>query len=257
MKLFWIAAAVLIAVTLVLFAEPALAGPGGKIARALFDTFWGKVLLIVLTIVFLPLIVYVTAREKLSERRTRRDLRFMARYDSRFDWLQLQQRAKDCFLRVHAHWRLEDLSEARAWMTDWYWQNQQRVHLDRWRREGLENCCDVKRREGLENCCDVKRIQHLRPLLFVHRNQGSEHEQSMVVITITARMRDYLQHRTTGKVVEGSKRYKAVETLWSFTMVDGEWKVSDIEEGSMSLSYARMVRELPPIESTIVSDFRA
>ena len=30
---------------LVGFVEPALAGPGGKIARAMFETFWGKVVL--------------------------------------------------------------------------------------------------------------------------------------------------------------------------------------------------------------------
>ncbi len=36
--------------------EPALAGPGGKIASAAFETFWGRAILAVLTILFLPLI---------------------------------------------------------------------------------------------------------------------------------------------------------------------------------------------------------
>lgn len=225
--------------------EPAMAGPGGKIARAAFETFWGRVALGVLTIVFLPLIAYILFQERLAERRARKDLRFMAGYGSLFEWLKIQQIAKDCFLRVHSGWEKEDLSEASNWMTDWYWQNQQMAHLDRWKAEGMINICDVKK------------ITKIKPLLFVHRNQGGEHEDSMVVISITATMKDYLEERATGKVVEGSKRYKDVETIWSFTLENGVWKVSDIEEDTMSTAYAKMARELPRIEATVVSDLRA
>jgi hypothetical protein len=58
-------------------------------------------------------------------------------------------------------------------------------------------------------------------------------------------------------LLEGSKRYKEVETVWSFTLEEGVWKVSDIEEDSMSLAYAKMVKELPKIETTVVSELRA
>lgn len=236
----------IVAVSIVLVCiEPAFAGPGGKIARAAFETFWGRVALGVLTIVFLPLISYVIVREKLSERRARRDLRFMAGYSPIFDWLKIQERVKDCFFRVHSGWEKEDLSGVSSWMTDWYWQNQQLAHLERWKREGLVNICDVKKITGI------------KPLLFVHRNHGQEHEDSMVVISIEALMQDFLQERSSGKVVEGSKKYKEVETIWSLTLQNGEWKVSDIEEGSMSLAYAKLTRELPNIESTVVSDLRA
>ncbi len=240
-----IALLALVIVAILIFIEPAFAGPGGKIARAAFETFWGRIILGGLTILFLPVITYVLMREKLSERRARKDLRFMAAYDSRFEWLRIQERAKDCFFRVHSGWENEDLSQITNWMTDWYWQNQQMVYLDRWKREGLKNVCDVKK------------ITNIKPLLFVHRNQGEEHEDSMVVISIEAKMKDYLQNRNSGEVVEGSKRYKDVETIWSFTMDNGEWKVSDIEEGSMSLAYAKLVKDLPAIESTVISDLRA
>lgn len=230
---------------LVIAVEPAMAGPGGKIASAALDTVWGRIIGGILVIVFLPLITYVLLREKFSERRARKDLRFMAAYSPLFDWLKLQERAKDCFFRVHSGWEKEDLSEVSGWMTDWYWQNQQQVHLERWRQEGLVNVCVVKK------------ITNIKPLLFVHRNQGAEHEDSMVVISIEAKMKDYLQERESGKAVEGSKRFKEVETVWTFTLEDGVWKVSDIEEGSMSLAYARLTRELPKIESTVVSELRA
>jgi|GEM_PF-3657415 len=81
-------------------------------------------------------------------------------------------------------------------MTDWYWQNQQLVYLEKWQREGLVNICDVKN------------INHIKPLLFVHRNQGAEHEDSMVVLSIKAKMQDYLQEQATGKVIEGSKNIR-------------------------------------------------
>jgi predicted lipid-binding transport protein (Tim44 family) len=225
--------------------EPALAGPGGKIASAAFETFWGRIILGVLTIFFLPLIIMVVVREKLAERRTRKDLRYMARYSPLFDWLKIQERAKDCFHRVHSGWGKEDLSGVSQWMTDWYWQNQQMAHLNRWKEEGLENICDVKK------------ITNIRPLLFVHRNHDQGHEDSMVVISIEARMKDYLQERNSGKVVEGSKRYKEVETIWSFTVENGAWKVSDIEEDTMSLAYAKLVKELPAIEETVTGELNA
>ncbi|WP_434359952.1 Tim44-like domain-containing protein [Parasalinivibrio latis] len=237
-------AAVAIMVLLV-FSEPALAGPGGKIASAAFETFWGRVILGILTVIFLPLIAYMMLREKLAERRTRKDLRFMASHSSKFEWLKIQERAKDCFLRVHSGWEEEDLSGVSQWMTDWYWQNQQLVHLNKWQRDGLKNVCDVKK------------ITNIKPLLFVHRNQGEEHEDSIVVISIEANMKDYLEERASGKIMEGSKRYKSVETIWSFTMDNGQWKVSDIEEGSMSLAYAKLTKDLPDIETTVVSDLRA
>ncbi len=235
----------LVAVSLVLLVEPALAGPGGKIASAAFETFWGRMILGILSVIFLPLILYVLLREKLSERRARRDLRFMAAYSAQFDWLKIMERAKDCFYRVHSGWDNEDLAAVSSWMTDWYWQHQQLVHLDRWKRDGLRNVCEIRK------------ITHIRPLLFVHRNQGQEHDNSMIVISIEARMKDYLEQRDTGKVVEGSKRFKEVETIWTFTMQNEQWKVSDIEEGSMSLAYARMARELPAIETTVASELRA
>src|SRR5690348_3032450 len=85
-------ALVVVAFAALLFAEPALAGPGGKIARAVFETFWGKVLLGVLTIVFLPLIVMVMVKEKLAERRALRDLRYMGQLAPQFDWLKIRER---------------------------------------------------------------------------------------------------------------------------------------------------------------------
>jgi len=236
---------ILIIVSALIASEPALAGPGGKIASAAFETFWGRIVLAILAIIFLPLTCYVMINERIAERRTRKDLRFMANYSSLFEWLKVQERAKDCFYRVHSGWENEELSNISDWMTSWYWQNQQHIHLERWKREGLINICHVKK------------ITNIKPLLFVHRNHDNQHEDSMVVISISAKMKDFLQDRESGKVVEGSKKYKVVETIWSFNLENGQWKVSDIEDDDMSLTYAKTMKELPKIESTVEGDLRA
>ena len=223
--------------------KPAFASPGEMINSIVLDPFWGHVLLGFLIIFFLPFVVHSFIREKLAEKRARADLYFMTKYSPVFDWLKIQERAKACFLRIHSDcWEKEDLSSASEWMTTWYWQNQQLVRLKKWKEEDFVNMCDIKR------------IYHIKPLLFVHRNQGMGHEHSMVVIAIEAKMKNCLQVRSTGKVVEGSKRYKKVKTVWSFTLECGVWKVSDIEEDIMSIEYAKLVSDLPKIESTVASD---
>ncbi len=225
----------------VFMASPVMAGPGGKIAKAVAKSFWGKVVLVVLTIIFLPLIIYITIREKLATRRALKDLRYIARFGPDFEWFKIRQRVTDCFHRIHDAWRKEDVSEAAAWMTDWYWQNQQLVYLDRWGREGMRNVCEVKR------------INSIRPLLFAHRNDGAPHEGSILAVTVSAKMKDYLEKRNTGEVVEGDKKFKDVETIWSFTLGDGKWRVSNIEPSDMIMEYITQAKGFPSIEETLLT----
>lgn len=225
-----------VAVGALCFAEPAFAGPGGKIARAVFESFWGKVLLLILTIVFAPLIIMMVIKEKLAERRSLADLRYMAKLAPEFEWLMLRQRISDCFHRVHAAWRKEDVSEAAQWMSTWYWQNQQLTALDQWERDGLRNVCNVKS------------LNEIRPLHFALRNAGGSYEGSMLVVGINANMQDYLEMRDGGKLVEGSKTYKDVDTVWTFTLTEGRWVVSNIEEDAVAMMYANLRKHLAPIE---------
>jgi predicted lipid-binding transport protein (Tim44 family) len=223
-------------VFVLVLADPALAGPGGKIARSLFSGFWGKLILGLLVIVFLPLIILSIFKEKRAERRARKDLRFLSSHSSLFEWIMLKQRITDCFQRVHKGWQQEDLQEASAWMTSWYWQNQQSVYLDEWARNGLTNICSVKT------------INDIKPMLVVHRNARNDFEESMLVVSISARMQDYLMEKETKKIVEGDKKYKDVEKIWTFTLEQGAWKVSNIEEADALKDYLKMAAEQPEAE---------
>jgi len=221
--------------------EPALAGPGGMIASATLKSYLGRIVLGLIGLIVFPLLIYVYARIMLSELRARRDLRFMAKHNPQFDWRNVRARARDCFRRVHCAWQQEDLSHAAGWMTNWYWQHQQRTHLDRWKRYAHVNICKVQR------------IKRMRPLLFVHNNQGRAHEGSVIAIRIVAKMSDYLLDRYTGRILKGTKTLKDVETIWSFTMENGVWKVSDIESEDKMLVIAERAKALADIASTVWS----
>jgi len=222
-----------IAVLMISIMEPAFAGPGGKIASAILHTFWGKVLLFILFLLFFPLILYILVREYLAERRTLQDLRELAKFNNLFDWLILRERITDCFYRIHRAWRKEDMSEASEWTTDWYWKNQQLVYLDQWTKNGLINHCRVKK------------IRGIKPLFLAYRGNEKVADGSRLVVSIIAKMEDYLAKRDTGEVVEGAKGFQEVETIWTFSVKNGQWVVANIEEDMLSLDYAQLANELP------------
>jgi hypothetical protein len=224
---------VAVAAVLVLGPDLALAGPGGKIASGFAKTFWGKVVLGAIVIVFLPVILFVVVQEYLAGKRALRDLARLRALDPAFDWLTLKDRVTECFHRVHAAWRKEDMVQASDWMTDWYWQNQQLAHLNRWAEQGLVNHCTVKS------------VGRIRPLFLACRDDDGDFSGSRLVVSITAKMEDYLADRASGKVVEGKKGYESTETVWTFALRGGLWRVAAIEDDTVSLMYARMTNELP------------
>jgi len=224
---------ILSAVLLLTMIEPAFAGPGGKIASAMFQSFWGKIIVFVLIILFSPLILYTIIREYLAQRRTLNDLHQLAQINPLFDWLTSRDRVTDCFYRIHAAWHKEDMAEASDWMTDWYWKNQQIVYLDQWAKEGLINHCRVKK------------ISDITPLFLACRGDKKEPTGSRLVVSITAKIEDYLAKRETGEILEGKKGFSDVETIWTFVIQNNQWKVANIEEGILSLDYAQLTNELP------------
>ena len=222
------------------FIQPAYGGPGGQIAKLIANSFWGKMVLSLLSFVLLPMGIYLYIKQKLAERRAYKDLRYMAQYDPNFEWRWAKKRILDCFYQIHSAWKEEDLSEAYEHITDWFWQNQQLVHLDRWHRESL---CNV---------CEVKKVRAVRPLLFIHRNDDAAHEGSLLVVSITANMKDYLIHRETDEVVEGDRKFKDHETIWSFTVAGGQWRVSNIEAVGCEFDYIFQLKSVPRIEKTVL-----
>ena len=230
----------------ILFMKPSIAGPGGNIASLMFRTFffgsfWGKIILACLVILFLPFIIYTYIKELIAQRCTLKDLSRLARISDHFDWLLLRDRITDSFFRIHNAWRKEDMKEASEWMTDWYWKNQQITFLDQWASEGLVNHCKVNS------------ITNIKPLFLSYHGKDIGHEGSRIVISINAVMEDYLAKRDTGEVVEGKKGFFAVETVWTFLLKDKKWRVANIEDIGTLLEYALMINELPERLNEVVS----
>lgn len=230
----------------ILFINPAIAGPGGNIGSLIFSTFffesfWGKIILACLVILFLPFIIYTYVKEFIAQRRTLKDLSRLAKISDHFDWLRLRDRVIYSFFRIHAAWRKENMQEASELMTDWYRKNQQIAFLDQWESEGLVNHCKVDS------------IINIKPLFLSYQGEDIGHEGSRIVITINALMEDYLAKRDTGEVVKGKKGFFPVKTVWTFLLKDKKWQVANIEDIGMLLEYALMINELPERLDEVVS----
>ena len=221
--------AVIVIIALLVLAvvpELALAGPGGSIAKAVVNSFWGKVALAALTLFFLPIILWVVLKEWRAERRAVKVLERLASVDMALHPMRVRDRIREAFLRVHTAWSKDQIVEASAIMTDWYWQNQELAHLRRWEKEGLVNHCSVKS------------VGRIRPLHVEAAVSGGRIESATIVAFISANMQDYLAEIGTGKVVEGDKAFKDVDTVWTFQLINGALKVAQIEESYLSLAYA-------------------
>jgi hypothetical protein len=114
------------------------------------------------------------------------------------------------------------------------------VFLDRWERDGLVNICEVDK------------INSIKPILFSFRgDENRPGEGSELAVLIEAKMKDYLERKSDGKLVEGSRKKKDVERVWSFTYENDQWVVSNIDEGSNSLEYIEMMKTVPKIEEAL------
>ncbi|HEB62149.1 MAG TPA: Tim44 domain-containing protein [Bacteroidetes bacterium] len=205
-----------------------LAGPGGKIARVLFDSPLGKIVLIILTIVLLPVIIYVNLKEYFGTRKTKKDLKELAKENYElFDEIILKNRVTDIFNRVHKGWSNQNMEECSEYMSDWYWQNQQIVYLDKWKKQGMVNICNVKK------------INHIKPL-HIRVSNNKDFNGTRIMYAISANMEDYLVKKTNSAIIEGKKGFRDVETVWTIVLIDGIWKLDNIEESVMTLKYAKM-----------------
>ncbi len=220
-----------------LVSEPALAAPGGKIASKFFDGFWGKMLFIGLFILFLPLITMNWLKQNRAIKRTRRDLVLLSNYSDAFNIFNLTERVFETYRRVHTCWSDQNLEGARNYMTEWLLRNQQEQYLNKWKMNGLVNICTIRK------------ITSVEPYGVIHSADLNDHEGTKLIIRIVAKMQDYLKDEKTGEIIEGSEEYKKVSKIWTFTLTEGHWLLSNIEECDTLMSYIKNLNYLPTIES--------
>lgn len=222
-----------ITVIIILFTiDPVYAGPGGTVAKAFFKTWWGKLILGLLTIIFLPLIIYIRLIEYRKARKIKKILTQLSVKHKNFHWLQLQKEFKNIIQRVYNAWSNENMSEVKEYVNHWYWQNQQSVFLDQWKRENLKNVSHLRE------------IEKIRPL-YLELTDEPNLEGSRIAIAIDVVAEDYLIDRDTNKVVQGKSGYELLEYVWFLEYTEGKWLLDAIEEGGLSLEIAKMPNVIP------------
>jgi len=124
------------------------------------------------------------------------------------------------------------MNEVSSYVSHWYWQNQQLVHLDEWKRKNLRNVSKLKS------------LGKIKPLHLEITDQENL-EGSRIALSIEADVEDYLIERDTNKVVEGKRGVQEIEKVWILEYTDGKWLLDDIQEGSLSLAFAKMKNIIP------------
>ena len=210
-------------------AHEALAGPGGAIAKAAFKTPLGRILGLILAIILLPLIVYVCIGEWLGVRRTQRDLRRLAEDHPAFAWDGIERWVRGHATELYRCWDQGDLRPCGAFMTQHFFSTQQDL-LDRWRDEGKHNVCELKE------------LRRIRPL-FV--STGGESTIPTVLVLFNVTLVDYLESTRSRTILKGQKRAIDQDVIWRLVMLpDGAWALHSIEEGELSLAFAREANDV-------------
>jgi hypothetical protein len=210
--------------------DPAFAGPGG-VFKAVAETFWGKVGLLALVVVFSPLLIWYYGRRYKHCKAVKKDLEALAAVYPQYRWLDVKDNATEIFTWVWSAWSQEKMSLASEHVTHWYRQNQQLL-LDQWQRDGVENFCRLER------------ITNIVPL-YVEHKEGENGNGSRLVLEIDAVVVDYLKDRTSGKIVKGDTKSGDLETIWTLMWQDQKWKLNLIEDSSEEFSYLGLPSKLP------------
>ncbi|WP_417875584.1 hypothetical protein [Winogradskyella sediminis] len=225
---------VILIIGFLFYIDPVYAGPGGTIAKGLFKTWWGKLILAALCIVLFPLIAYTYTVEYFAIKKSKKQLNALGTQNKEFMWLNLEKTVKNIFTRVYLAWEREDMAEVSEYMNHWYRQNQQTVYLDKWKRENLKNVCQLDK------------INSVKPL-YLEITNDKNLEGSKIAFLISANIKDYLKDRTTHQIIQGKNVYGDEEKIWVLEYTEGKWLLDDIQEGTYSLTFAKLKNVVPEI----------
>lgn len=223
----------------VLWATPAMAGPGGVFRSPV--TWW---IVAILAPIAIPIGLYLYFKERKQVQKTEKDLAYLAAQYPQYQWLTLRDRVQDTFRWMWSDWSKGKIEGASQFTTDWYWQNQQLL-LDDWESKGLENVCELHK------------IYSMKPIYVAHSSDTPNNEGSRVVVQINAEVWDFLREKATGKIVRGEDKVGDLETLWTFLWDGHSWLLNRIEEGGLSLEYAKIANVIPEVLNKPVGTYNS
>ena len=227
---------ILLVFFLFIMIEPSFAGPGGAIAKGFFRTWWGKLILIALVIILLPVILYVQVVEFLGIRKAKKELLKLGMINKDFMWLHLRNNVENVFTRTYVAWSNENMEEVSSLVNHWYWQNQQLVYLDKWKQENRKNVC---------SCYSVINIAPL----YLEISDDENLDYSKIAFAIKANVEDYLVDRNTNQVVYGKKGFHEETKIWIMQYSGGRWLLDNILDDSFTMQFAKMENVLPDLSN--------
>lgn len=156
---------------------------------------------------------------KNAKKKTLKNLKFMEKYSNEFDWMLTLQKIKNIYVGIIKARASGDFYEISEWMTKLFWKSNQALSYN-W----LNN---IK----------IKGLPEVTPIFFKHTNYKLKHEGSMLVTIIGI------------KVFSNNKNY-IMKQIWSFSLEDGTWKVSSVEDFAQLKDYLQASKKLADIKST-------
>lgn len=209
------------------------AGPHLKVhfTQDLYDSYWGKVLIVLMTALALPFVFYGHTRQYFKSFGAKNALRRLAAVDTSFDWTTLKPRITTVFTLMHQGLSWDNRVETAALCTSTYWQDHQRANLKRWKDEGLEHKSQLKS------------IDRMDPLLVRHTGEP-QGEGSVLAVYFKATVEDYLEKQSTGAIATGEKGFQVEESMWTFQLVKGHWLLNNIEPKEFRTVYLQLTNEV-------------
>lgn len=221
----------IVAATSVVVCAPAFAAEATNLDANFFMSLIARIAVACAGLLLMASLLDNSSDQEEAAELTRLELDSISTESKEFGWDHIEDRVAECFGRVHNAWGKSDMSLAKDAMTSWYWQNQQLNFVNEWSRQGIKNVCHVDT------------INSITPLLL-HRENEDSLDNTHIVVRINALMLDYLVHSESQTILAGIEDYRDIETVWTLSCNDGQWKVCDIEDVSVAEQYASACCEI-------------
>ncbi|KDM93344.1 hypothetical protein [Photobacterium galatheae] len=227
----------LASISLALFAESAIAGPGGfsSSGSGSYSSYTpssssssggDEIIEIGFYIIFaFHIILSIQSYIKKSNRFSDMDdvLSHLVTLDSKYEWEKLEIVFTDIICETYKDWQALDTERLASKMTKTCFQVQNNKFLKDWQKEGFTNICSIER------------VNRLSPFGAHIRNQADLLNGVTVTVEMNAIIKDYLIKNDTGEVTRGSTNAEKKSVYWTFNLEDGEWKVAEIAYSQMEI----------------------
>ncbi|WP_330960972.1 hypothetical protein [Photobacterium sp. 53610] len=216
-------------------AESALAAPGGfsssfKHARSSGSVAPFVIILAVPVIIILFICEFCNSSSQKSDLQQQFDCLIAKSND--FEWINLQPVFEQLMHEIYRYWQEMNKEALSKRMTNDYFHQQNERFLTPWQKEGVMNICRIES------------ITSLQPYAIHVADLNDLKDGITVTASLNAMIKDYVVDKETGKITKasgqlkkGTEYAKKSSSYWTFTRIDGEWKLAEIAYRETDIQY--------------------